>query len=104
MLVQAAQGAVKQKGSYYQAKFNSLTFRLGSANKAKVAIANRIARCVFHIIKNKARFKDLGPLRADSKDQQIKRALSKLKSLGVTVQFHHHQKIIEAKREITVAV
>jgi phage terminase Nu1 subunit (DNA packaging protein) len=91
-------GAIKKKNSYYRAKHNQLRFRLGSYNKATVAIANRIARALYHIIKNeKMRYKDLGTIRVDTTDQQIRRHIAKLKALGVEVQFHNHR-IIEAKR------
>jgi hypothetical protein len=77
---------------------------LGSANKAKVAIANRMARAIYFIIKEGCRFKDLGSTRADTKNQQIRRAVNKLKSLGVDVNFHYHQMLVEAKRPLTVTV
>ena len=70
-----------------------------------MAIANRMARALYHILKNPdTHFKDIGHLRADSQDQQIKRALAKLKKLGVQVQFHTHQKIIEAKKILSVSL
>lgn len=69
-----------------------------------MAIANRIARTTYHIIKERYRFKDLGAVRADTTDQQIRRTLNKLKSLGVDVQFHYHQKIVQAQKILTVAV
>jgi len=103
ILIQAATGAVKKKNSYYKAKYNRLIFKLGSKNKAKVAIANRMARAIYHIIKDKVRFKDIGAVRADTTDHQIRRAINKLKSLGVDVQFHYHQKIVEATKPVTVA-
>ena len=78
---------------------------MGSYNKATVAIANRIARVIYHLIKHPdVCYKDLGALRADDKDQQIRRALSKLKSLGVQVNYHTNQMIIDAKREVTVSL
>lgn len=103
-LVQAANAAVKTKKSFYQAKYNRLKGRLGSANKAKVAIANRLARAIFHILKYKKSFKDLGYLRADPEDQRIKRAIATLKTLGLQVNYHTHQKIVEAKREVAVSI
>jgi len=59
---------------------------------------------IYHLIKEPGLcYKDLGALRADDKDLQIRRALSKLKSLGVEVNYHTHQKIV-AKREVTVSL
>lgn len=69
-----------------------------------MAIANRIARAVYHIIKEGCEFKDIGAVRVESKDQQIKRAISKLKSLGVDVNFYYHQKIVEAKKVVQVTI
>lgn len=85
-LVQSAVGAIKKKNSFYRAKHNQLRFSLGSYNKATVAIANKLARVIYHIIKNpKKRYKELGEFRADKKEQQTKRAVNKLKALGYQV-------------------
>lgn len=102
-MIQAAQAAVKKKGSFYYAKYWRLRSRLGSANKAKVAIANRIARAIYHILKHKKKYKDLGAHRAEaSHDHQVKRLLGKLKALGVDVNFHYEQKIVHAKATVEV--
>ena len=90
MLVQAAKGATKKKNSYYRAKYNSLKFQLGSHAKATVAIANRIARALYYLIKDTdERFKDIGEQRADPREHQINRAVRKLKTLGFDVQLDH---------------
>ena len=87
MLVQAAKGATKKKKSFYHAKYNSLRFQLGSHSKATVAIANRLARTIYYIIKvPEERFKDIGEQRADPREKQIKRAVAKLKQLGFNVE------------------
>ena len=105
ILIQAATGAVKKKNSYYRAKYNTLTFRLGSKNKAKVAIANRLARAVYHIIKHPSiRYKDLGEVRVDTVEQQIKRSITKLKNLGVKVDYYQHKKFVDAKRDVLVTL
>lgn len=105
ILIQAAQGAIKKKNSYFRAKHNQLRFKLGSYNKATVAIANRLARVIYHIIKDKnARYKDLGQNRVDTTEQQIRRNIAKLKSLGVQVQYHKLTKIVEAKKTATTEV
>lgn len=100
ILVQVARGATKKKGSYYRAKYNRLIFQVGSKNKAVVAIANRIARVVYHLIKDPTQqYRDIGPLRADNVEQQIRRKIGQLKALGVQVEYQTLQKVI-AKREI----
>ncbi len=102
-LIQAATGAVKKNESYYKAKYNSLKFRLGCKNKAKVAIANRIARVIYILIKyDNEEYKDIGHLRVDSTEKQINRSIKRLKNLGVKVNYYHHKKYVEAKREITL--
>lgn len=99
MLIQAANGAVKKKGSYFKAKYNSLTFRLGSSNKAKVAIANRIARVVYHIIRDqKVKYKDLGVLRVEDHQAQISRKIRELEKLGCAVNFENIQQIKVSKK------
>ncbi len=59
VLVEVAWAAIKCKNSYYRAKYYSLKARLGS-QKAIVAVAHRIAKALFHIMKHGADFKDLG--------------------------------------------
>ncbi|MGO9570034.1 MAG: IS110 family transposase [Desulfomonilaceae bacterium] len=59
VLIEVAWAAIKNKKSYYRDKYFRLKGRLGS-KKAIVAIAHRIAKALFHIIKHGAEFKDLG--------------------------------------------
>lgn len=64
-----------------------------------------MARAVYHIIKfPNIRYKELGALRADSQERQINRAIHKLKSLGVQIELITTQKIVRAKREVTVSM
>jgi transposase len=58
-LVEAAWAAVKTKGTYYRSKYFSLKSRLGP-KKAIMAIAHRVLKALYHIIKHGASFKDLG--------------------------------------------
>jgi len=71
LLIQAAHGAKLKRGSFYRAKYNQWKFKLGSANKAKVAVANRIARAIYKIIAGD-KYKELGYLRGDPKEHKIK--------------------------------
>ena len=71
MLIQAAHGAKLKRGSFYRNKYNKLKFKLGSANKAKVAIANRLARTIFKVLGG-ASFKDLGYCRAVEHEDKIR--------------------------------
>ncbi len=59
ILIEAAWGAVRTKRSYYRAKFFSLRSRLGP-KKAIMAIAHRLLKAIYHVIKHGEEFKDLG--------------------------------------------
>jgi hypothetical protein len=52
-----------------------------------VAIANRIARTLYHIIKNAdERYKDIGGERVDPKSSQLHRLIKKIEIMGFNVQ------------------
>lgn len=59
-LIQVAWAAVKKRQSFYQSKYFSLKARRGP-KKAIVAIAHRIIKALWYIIKKGDHFKDLGP-------------------------------------------
>ena len=59
IMIEIAWGAVKKKGSYYREKYYSLRARKG-AKKAIVAVAHRILKAVFYILKFKKPYQDLG--------------------------------------------
>jgi transposase len=59
ILVEVAWSAVRKPGSYYKEKFHRLRSRRGP-KKAIIAIAHRILKAVYHIVKNGATFRDLG--------------------------------------------
>jgi transposase len=59
ILIEVAWAAVRAKKSYYRVKFFSLRSRLGP-KKAIVAVAHRILKAVYHVLKNGVKFKDLG--------------------------------------------
>lgn len=90
-----------KRGSFYRAKYNKLVFRLGSANKAKVAIANRLARAIYKVLGG-APFKDIGYMRGDPHEQQVRRLVAQLKALGVDVKHHNHQMVVESVRKVSV--
>lgn len=58
IMVEIAWSAVKKKESYKE-KYHRLKSRRGP-KKAIVAIAHRIAKAVYHIIKYRVKFRDLG--------------------------------------------
>jgi hypothetical protein len=96
-LIQAANGAKQKKGSYYRSKYRKLQSRLGSANKAKVAIANRLARAIYKVMDG-APCKDLGYMRGDPAEKQIEQLVRKLRSLGVDIKHENHQMIVSTRK------
>jgi len=90
-----------EKKSFYRAKYNKLKFRLGSANKAKVAIANKIARVIYKVLGG-AEYKDLGYRRGDPREDQIRRLVRQLKTLGVDIKHENHEMIINSVRKVKV--
>jgi hypothetical protein len=91
---------VHSKKSFYRSKYNKLSFRLGSKNKAKVAIANKLARVIYKVLAG-AKYKDLGYMRGDPREQKIQHYLKSLRALGVNISYHNHQ-IIDSKRTFFV--
>ncbi|SLM31396.1 hypothetical protein MTBBW1_3050001 [Desulfamplus magnetovallimortis] len=65
-----------KKGSHYRSKYYKLKARRG-AKKAIVAIAHRISKAIFNIIKNGDRFMDLGEDYLDGKNKQ--KAINRVK-------------------------
>lgn len=59
IMVDVAWAAVKTKGSYFKDKYYRLKSRRG-AKKAIVAIAHRLAKVMFHMIKYGERYRELG--------------------------------------------
>lgn len=67
------------------------------ANKAKVAIANRLARAIYKVLGG-ATYKDLGYMRGDPVEKQIEVLVRKLKSLGVDIKHERHQMIVSREK------
>jgi transposase len=59
IMVEVAWGAVRKKGSYYREKYYRLRARMGG-KKAIVAIAHKIVKAVFHILKHGRPYRELG--------------------------------------------
>ncbi len=59
IMMEVAWAAVKTKGSYYREKYYRLKARRG-ARRAIVAIAHRLLKAVYHIVRNGESFRDLG--------------------------------------------
>lgn len=83
ILIEIAWAAVKKKGSYYRAKYFKLKSRRG-AKKAIVAIAHRISKAIYNIIKHGDRFMDLGEeyLGVKSRQRRLNAITKQAKQLG----------------------
>lgn len=83
ILIEVAWAAVKKKGSYYKVKYYKLKARRG-AKKAIVAIAHRISKAIYIIIKHGAVFTDLGEnyLSVQTRQREINNIKKKAGQLG----------------------
>lgn len=83
ILIQIAWAAIKAKGSFYKAKYYKLKSKRG-AKKAIVAIAHKIAKVIFNIIKKGDSYKDLGEdfLTVPNRQRAIYNLKKKAEQLG----------------------
>lgn len=83
IMVEVAWAAVRTKGSYYKDKYHRLKYRIG-AKKALVAVAHRIIKAIYHIIKDGVRFKDLGEdyLMLKNKSKKVHQLKKQAQMLG----------------------
>ena len=86
-LVEAAKAASHSKDTYLSAKYHRLAARRGS-NRASVAVGHSILVTIYHLLKTRQMYKDLGAnFLDDSKKQSaIRRHIKTLESLGVKIQ------------------
>jgi len=85
-LVQAAWGASRSKNTYLAAQYSRLARRRGR-KRAAVAVGHSILRIVYHMLKHKLDFQDLGPDYFDRLNpERLQRHLVKrLEALGLRV-------------------
>jgi transposase len=83
ILIEVAWASVRKKGSYYRSKYFQLKSRRG-AKKAIVAIAHRISKAIFNIIKHGETFMDLGEeyLSAQTRQRVINNIKKRAEQLG----------------------
>lgn len=83
ILTQCAKSAQSTKNSYFSAQYQRIAARRGK-NRATLAVAHSILIAIYHILKNKAAFHDLGADYYDSfnRDRKINSYLKRLKALG----------------------
>ena len=82
----AAWAATRTKNTYLAAQYRRLVKRMG-AKKALVAVAHTMLIMVYHILKRREPFRDLGADYFDRRnvDDQCKRLVRNLESLGFAV-------------------
>lgn len=96
-LIQAAWAATRKKESWLANKYQRLKGRLGT-KRAIVAIAHKILVSVYHMLSDRAAYRepDFKPITAPSLEQQRARLISKLRELGVTVTIEEVSEIPDA--------
>lgn len=85
-LVEAARAAARTKNTYLSAQYHRIAARRGSS-RAAVAVAHSIIVIIYHILKKRQPYIDLGADYFDrlKKDAVVKKAVKKLESLGYKV-------------------
>ena len=85
-LIQSAGSASKKQDSFFHAQYQRIVVRRG-ANRAKVAVAHSMLIAIYHILKNKTPFKDLGSDYYNKYNTEAKANyyFEKLKQLGVEI-------------------
>src|SRR6202008_1790081 len=82
VLNQAANAAVKTKGSIFELVYRRLVPRLGH-NKTIGVVANRLCHLIWIILHNGVRYEERGPAVSEqSKQRHAARMIRKLRSLG----------------------
>lgn len=83
LLVQIAWAATRTKGTYLRAKYDSLVGRRGK-KRALIAVGHKILCSIYHILKNKEAYKELGSTFLEEKKikNKIKSINQQLKDLG----------------------
>jgi transposase len=86
VLVEAAQAAIKKKGSYFRDKFHRLKARRGY-KRAILAIAHKILRAIYHMLASHTHYRDLGETYLDQIDEHrtAKNLKRRLEMLGYKV-------------------
>ena len=73
---------------------------MGARNKAKVAIANRIARSVYKVLGGES-YRELGYARANSSEAKTKNLLNQLKNLGLKIRYVGNEVIVSETMQVS---
>ena len=82
-LVQCALAAAKRKDSYFSAQYARISSHRGK-KRAAVAVAHSLLIAIYHVLKDKAAFRDLGSnyYQQFDAEKRIQYYLNKIKNLG----------------------
>jgi transposase len=85
-MIECARAAARSKKSRLSARYHRIAARRGT-KRAAVALAHTLLVIVYHLLKDKTEYRDLGPDYYDkwNRDALIRRHVHRLKELGVTV-------------------
>jgi transposase len=86
-LVQVAWAASRTKGTYLGSQYRKLAFRIGK-KKALIAVARTILVSIYHMIKKKEPYRELGADYLENlyKERTIKNLKRRIESLGFTIE------------------
>jgi transposase len=84
LFIELAWTAIKKKGSYYKEKFHRLKARRG-AKRAITAIAHKLAKAVYHVLKKGEDYRELGEAYLDQRNKSAK--LNRLRAQARTLGF-----------------
>ena len=85
-LTQVAWGAVHTKGTYLSALYHRLAARRGG-KRAIIAVAHAILTIIYHILRNRSTYRDLGEKYFDdlNRESVLHRAVRRIEALGYKV-------------------
>ncbi len=85
-LVQCARAASRSKETYLSAQYHRIAARRGG-NRAAVAVGHSILVIIYHILKNRQPYHDLGANYFDKRKSNavLKNAVKRIEALGYTV-------------------
>jgi transposase len=83
IMIEVAWAAIKVKGSYYRDKYYRLKSRRG-AKRAIVAVAHRLLKAIYHIIRDGVSFRDLGEdfLNRNNRQATLRRLNQQAQKIG----------------------
>ena len=85
-LVEAARAAARTKETYLSSQYHRIAGRRGS-NRAAIAVAHSILTIIYHLLRRKDVYQELGANHYDERRKYavIKQSIRKLEALGLTV-------------------